>query len=232
MPFIGNCEVTGLAGRTETIRLNLNRHVNVFFGPNGSGKTSLLRLLHSALSNDKKQLNRTASTAASVEIEEVYLNHPEYLLDSQTVTRVLQYNQEPKLWRDASFILGGERAQKKLWVSSSDVEGSEDAGQEIDHVYLPISRLYATDEYRFANSLSRIGNSTSKISEEDLDKIFVDSINLLWLRYTRNVLADVRRTQDQGYSNILLNFLSPSGLMQNPHKSKTRSLLINGSSHL
>ena len=44
--------IEGLAGRPEVYRQKLKRDVNAFFGPNGSGKTSLLRILHSAFSDD------------------------------------------------------------------------------------------------------------------------------------------------------------------------------------
>lgn len=49
MGQITSFRVSGLAGRTRTLALELNSGVNVFWGLNGSGKTSLLKILHSAL---------------------------------------------------------------------------------------------------------------------------------------------------------------------------------------
>jgi recombinational DNA repair ATPase RecF len=50
MAHITEFTVEGLAGRAEPYSHQLDRHVNVFFGLNGSGKTSLLKLLHAAMS--------------------------------------------------------------------------------------------------------------------------------------------------------------------------------------
>ena len=44
--------VEGLAGKEKGFGHKLNRDINIFFGLNGSGKTSLLKILHSALSTD------------------------------------------------------------------------------------------------------------------------------------------------------------------------------------
>jgi ABC-type Na+ transport system ATPase subunit NatA len=51
MAMIRRFRIEGLAGRQDVCSAELNEFVNVCFGPNGSGKTSLLRILHSALSN-------------------------------------------------------------------------------------------------------------------------------------------------------------------------------------
>jgi len=50
--------VTGLAGRAQPVRHALDRHVNIRWGLNGSGKTSLLRILHAAFNNDTQGLAR------------------------------------------------------------------------------------------------------------------------------------------------------------------------------
>lgn len=50
----------------------MNRDVNVFFGPNGSGKTSLLWIIHSALDNDASILGRTLFRDADVRFHSVF----------------------------------------------------------------------------------------------------------------------------------------------------------------
>ena len=50
MAHITEFAITGLAGRTDVYSGRFNRDVNIFFGLNGSGKTSLLKILHSAMS--------------------------------------------------------------------------------------------------------------------------------------------------------------------------------------
>jgi ABC-type cobalamin/Fe3+-siderophores transport system ATPase subunit len=52
MSHIVSFSVAGLVGRDDVYSKELNRDVNIFFGLNGSGKTSLLRILHSAMSNN------------------------------------------------------------------------------------------------------------------------------------------------------------------------------------
>src|SRR5260221_196057 len=52
MAHITYFSIEGLAGRKEPCSYSLNKEINVFFGVNGSGKTSLLKILHSAVSGD------------------------------------------------------------------------------------------------------------------------------------------------------------------------------------
>jgi predicted ATPase len=59
-------EVQGLAGRRGAIKLELRPDVNIFFGLNGSGKSSLLKILHSALDNDATSLIRVPFKSAKV----------------------------------------------------------------------------------------------------------------------------------------------------------------------
>jgi ATPase subunit of ABC transporter with duplicated ATPase domains len=58
--------IDGLAGREERVHYELRRDVNIFFGLNGSGKTSLLKILHSGLENDSASLARVPFNSASI----------------------------------------------------------------------------------------------------------------------------------------------------------------------
>lgn len=53
MSHITEFSISGLAGSDQVYSQKLNQDVNVFFGLNGSGKTSLLKILHSAMSDDQ-----------------------------------------------------------------------------------------------------------------------------------------------------------------------------------
>jgi energy-coupling factor transporter ATP-binding protein EcfA2 len=66
MAHILEFSVDGLAGRKEEYARELNREVNVFFGSNGSGKTSLFKILHSAMSGDSAILNNVPFKKAKV----------------------------------------------------------------------------------------------------------------------------------------------------------------------
>lgn len=54
--FIESFKITKLWGYREDINLTFNNNVNVLIGPNGSGKTTILNLLHSILTADIPKL--------------------------------------------------------------------------------------------------------------------------------------------------------------------------------
>src|SRR5260370_1109340 len=95
MPSIRSIRIEGLAGRQDVCSLTFNDYVNVLFGPNGSGKTSVLRILHSALSNETEMLKDVPFTKAEVVIY-VYGEKSEatYRLD-KTVKSVRQAVTDP-----------------------------------------------------------------------------------------------------------------------------------------
>src|SRR5687768_10913274 len=66
MAFIEEFTIRGLAGREDTVHRVLDRHVNVFWGLNGAGKTSLLKILNSALKCDVLLLKRVPFESAEV----------------------------------------------------------------------------------------------------------------------------------------------------------------------
>jgi ABC-type uncharacterized transport system ATPase subunit len=69
MSHIVEFHVEGLAGKEKGFGARLNRDVNIFFGLNGSGKTSLLKILHSALSTNAALLANVPFTKAQVVVE-------------------------------------------------------------------------------------------------------------------------------------------------------------------
>jgi predicted ATP-dependent endonuclease of OLD family len=76
--------VEGLAGK-KGFGHKLNRDINIFFGLNGSGKTSLLKILHSALSTDTAPLANATFTKAEVVIESLhYKKQFRYSIDRTT----------------------------------------------------------------------------------------------------------------------------------------------------
>src|SRR6266851_4944995 len=68
MARIISFSVSGLAGREDNYSIRLQEDVNVFFGINGCGKTTLLKILHSALSTDTSILEGLPFKSAEVEI--------------------------------------------------------------------------------------------------------------------------------------------------------------------
>ena len=64
MSHIVEFSISGLAGRKDVYSQVLDRHLNVFFGLNGSGKTSLLKILHSAMSGESRILRNVPFSSA------------------------------------------------------------------------------------------------------------------------------------------------------------------------
>jgi len=74
MSHIVRFSVSGLAGRAEPFAQTLDRHLNIFFGLNGTGKTSLLKILHSAMKHDPSGLARVPFENADVTIYSLTYN--------------------------------------------------------------------------------------------------------------------------------------------------------------
>jgi energy-coupling factor transporter ATP-binding protein EcfA2 len=73
MTWVKSISVAGLAGRDGTTTLDFNRDVNVLWGVNGCGKTSLLKILHGALRGDAKSLVRVPFESATVKfVDDLY----------------------------------------------------------------------------------------------------------------------------------------------------------------
>lgn len=204
MAYIESCSVQGLAAQiNRTIRLN--RDVNVFFGGNGSGKTSLLKVLHSALSNNLSEMKRIALHSATVVITDAYIEGNECYLPARITRETPEGYPVPTLRLNAASIFGSvndRTREMKQWNSISDREGKDISFR---HTFLPISRLYYSEEARQENAWGLIQPK----SEADLDKSYVDTINFLWLRYTRNIGIDVQTAQADGLRAILFDFLVP-----------------------
>src|SRR5438552_13554874 len=100
MAHIVEFTVSGLAGRKSEYSQRLNRDVNIFFGLNGSGKTSLLKILHSAMQNDGSILRSVPFTRAVVTIATAR---------NKEVTQTISHVERPApVKSEPSDILAGE----------------------------------------------------------------------------------------------------------------------------
>lgn len=210
MAFIRSVEVDSLAAKRTSLRFTLNRDVNVFFGANGSGKTSLLRILHSAMSSRAKDLRRIAFSDATVEFSETWVVEPHMprayqgALTRTTLPPTLPPDQIPLSAEMAAPSLG-RVGEKKTWRTIPEELDSNRF--ELRHTYLPISRLYVTEDRRVARMLQSVSTSPG-LSELDLDRVFTEMVNLMWLRYTRNTSLEIEMKQTRGIGNILADFIT------------------------
>ena len=222
MAHIVEFSIKGLTGRKEDINITLNRDVNVFFGLNGSGKTSLLKILHSAMSNDSSILKDVPFSEAKVVIYSIAHNK-NYECTIQKEPKLTASKRsmkiDPRLWIgktknselvnvDYQSYFSGLVDQPQ-WEVTPEQPNSSKAWA---HTYLPISRLYV-------GSISSKRESSSDISEDQLDARFSDILQQVWMKYSYDVNSLVREAQEDGLANILRELLSPSGRTKKASKN-------------
>lgn len=197
MPYIKRFIVNGLAGRQDSYGATLNEEVNVFFGPNGSGKTSLLRILHSALTGDATTLEDVPFTRAEVTIQPYHVNEEEVLiLDREVIALQSAASAEPSEPR----LFSARRRRPGLeWTKNPP-----DAGNW-PHRYLPISRLYTSAS---TDNLSLYGGEST--SEKALESRFDQGINRLWKDYVSEMTRSINTAQEEGLARILESVISRS----------------------
>lgn len=225
MSHIVSFRIDGLAGRKKSLKIDLNRNINIIFGLNGSGKTSLLKILHSAMSNETENLNNVPFIAADVSIYSMEENKtftksikkPKELLEQGRVSsRVYQ----------PEIMIGGEvvryhqpSSDTEMKWSYSESKPKKDISVRWKHSYLPTTRLHVSDE-PYRPFLQRSQSVDYRLTEEQLDEYFARSVEHLWSRYSSQVLGDVRKAQEQGLANILKVVLSTDSARRKRRKSK------------
>jgi len=201
--------ISELAGKKEIYSKSLNPDVNIFFGLNGSGKTSLLKILHSALLSDTEILRQVPFKQATVK---AYSHQPnkeftctiEQIDDDRLKKEDLSLGEILNLTGDLlpdnlpdevrMFISRHRRAKELKWT----VKPQKPKWRGLRHAYLPISRLYLT-------KMTKV----SRLTEEQLDLLFARQVQELWTRYSMEILNTIRQAQEAGLSNVLKAILSP-----------------------
>jgi energy-coupling factor transporter ATP-binding protein EcfA2 len=205
MARIVSFSVDGLAGRDTPYSAKLHQDINVFFGINGCGKTTLLKILHSALSADASILDGLPFKSAEVEI---YLNRHKSVFRRRIEQRSLTAEQpedvsKGELERSTTSLLPGFRLRgggtRAAWVS----DPPEPDGEELTHYkigYLPITRLY--------RAVGTQSSGTRAMSEDELDARFAVEVQRRWTDYQAEVSVSVSEAQGKGLAKILHLVLS------------------------
>jgi predicted ATP-dependent endonuclease of OLD family len=219
-------EITGLAGNRGVQKAEFDKHINVFWGLNGSGKTSLLRILDSALSNDPSTISDVAFSEATV----VFLSEKHgATIERKLTSDSLEYGDEQEESVKSSHILeelpssrsrSGDLStsfaftqNKNLW-SSRMIEGDPDTNiaGSFRRQYLPITRLNDLQVRRFPGRLMA-ATLGSEIEEFD----FENDIENAWRIYNSSSLSQIRGIQQRGLADIL------NALFQASDESRTSS---------
>jgi len=224
MSHIVSFRIEGLAGRHEPLELELNRDTNIFFGMNGSGKTSLLKILHAAMSNETKILRGVPFTAAKVRIYSVNwdkiftrsIKKPELsYTKSSAVKRVV--HREVKIRNEITLFDEIPDNEVLVW-SCTPQKPKEASTTRWMHEYLPTTRLHISDELKIPWEYMHSGSQW--LTEEQLDSVFARTVEYFWSRYSTQMLSEVRTAQEQGLANILRVVLSTPSAKRKQRKSK------------
>lgn len=211
MAHITEIKIEGLLGRADSITIELNRSVNVFFGENGCGKTTLLKVLDAALSRDGAAMERLPITKAVVDIFSAEENRVfKHVWERTTASaRQLDPRQHLELLRseyidtfDGRYIVRHGQPETEWKLTPSRRKGI--TGTRWAHTFLPTTRLYFGD-----TGPGRTASPRSQLSEVELDQAFSDSVNRAWLQFYSKTLNEVRTIQESGLRTVLRQVLNP-----------------------
>lgn len=213
MAHITEIKIEGLLGRSEPIHLKLNRGVNIFFGENGCGKTTLLKVLDAALSQDGAAMERLPVKRATVDIfsitEDRIIKHVWEQSEAHDVRRDVRSNELlPREYVETTdgrlLLANGHR--ETAW--KLNVRRNKTSATRWAHTFLPTTRLYFGD-----SAPGRVSASRSQFSEAELDQAFSDSVNRAWLQFFSKTLNEVRSIQESGLRTVLRQVLNPDADM-------------------
>ncbi|MFA4920107.1 MAG: AAA family ATPase [Thermodesulfovibrionales bacterium] len=228
MSHIVSFRVEGLTGRKKPLELELNRDTNIFFGLNGSGKTSLLKIFHAAMANNTKILAAVPFTAAEVSIysmtwKKVFTRSIKKIgVARDTGSRGRRViHRELTIGREVVTAEEEIRPEEGLTWTCTPATPKEASSSRWAHEYLPTSRLHVSDEDElYGLPIEYTRQNRPWLTEEQLDSFFARSVEQLWSRYSAQVLGAVRKAQEQGLASILRAVLSPESASGRRRTSK------------
>ena len=193
--------IEGLAGKSDPLEYKLDRHLNVFYGVNGSGKTSLLKILNSAMSNDASILENVFFNSARVGVYSVNKNR--------------EFN---LVCKKDKAILRKEKIYTQIWSPSGEENGIqtfsnlEKLSWQVEEGYNSLNHAYLD-----TNRLSILGTSASSTSYENNyftkpqspDESFETFINQNWTSYYSSVQNEINAFQEKGIVEILTSVINP-----------------------
>lgn len=227
MAHITEIKIDGLLGREDSIRLELDSRVNIFFGENGCGKTTLLKVLDAALSRNGSVMEGLPVAKAVVDIY------------SSSEKRVFRHTWERREGK-AIQLKKGEQYEQMYAEFFETEEGRAiihrslvDVGWRISptsrtrispngswaHTFLPTTRLY------FGGDGQARENARQRLSEKELDNAFSESVSRSWLQFYSKTLAEVRSIQESGLLAVLRHVLD-QGSSVSPRKSPDISAIF------
>lgn len=218
MSHIVEFKITGLVGRTGVYQRKLNRDLNVFYGLNGSGKTSLLRILDSAMSGDADILRIVPFESAEVTIFSIHykrefvrtISKSEILGEPPTGEGKGQRPPIPTVTIEEAVETGHQlrlpSSEKEIRWKVEPSEPDTFKTQWI-HTYLPTWRLYP--DYDLYAPLLREKPGDTMEREYNWDRFFARSLEEIWSGYSNQLLSEIQKIQADGLASILKGILTP-----------------------
>jgi len=178
------------------LEFDLARDLNIYFGVNGSGKTSLLKILYSALQNDVRHLRRVKFDEATVVLSHKPHGEPEEItrwISSKALESIPPASQLINFPGPSGVVQVPVGMPQQGWRSEPAFNDGFPA------TYLPISRFVIENNNQFQWNLQ----DPTPYSEANLDQQFVNQINQRWFGYQNVMLNQIRQLQAQGMASIL-----------------------------
>lgn len=206
MAHIVEFEVEGLAGREGTYRCKLNRDINMFFGVNGSGKTSLLKVLNSAMKQDAGLLADVPVRRASVVIySQDYDEEFTYTFDkvkSLRGARTPEQREEAGVFTFGSEVPSPSRAGWKM-LAGAGTRKRKEVSSGWHHQYLPTTRLHDFPANFQQPGLQFMGSRVS-----DIDAQLEGLLRGYWADFFGQIQVKVRQLQQQALVDIMNEVLT------------------------
>lgn len=218
MAHIVEFKIAGLAGRKDVYTAKLNRDINVFFGLNGSGKTSLLKILHSALGDDMEIIKTVPFEWAEITFHSVDYNknfvltlHKNHMKRRRSpMIKETAKAVEPRISdtdesiRDM-YTYYGLPSKELSWKYKPKLPPH--SPRAWNHEYLPTYRLYSAAE-PYSYRVSRDIRETKEFAY-DWEMLFERNFHRLWLSYSNRYLSEIQMIQGEGLAKVLRRVLTP-----------------------
>ena len=201
MAHIIDFTVEGLAGRNVDYSRSLHRDVNIFFGSNGSGKTSLLKILVSALRDETRELRRVSLREARVRVFSVdhgaditlkLAKEQKSLLPAERgeVRERARLHPRAVVHADASGqrVLFTDDDEEDQWRWVEEPQGFVRRRVALNTRFLGTSRLHLDERARYRQSEGD--------PEEVLNEWFMRSLTNKWTSYFAYRQLEVQRRTD------------------------------------
>jgi predicted ATP-binding protein involved in virulence len=220
LAWIEQVKVAGLAGQDKTHDFRLNQDVNVFWGLNGCGKTSLLKIIHSALDGN-------ANTLIRVPVESAEVTFVEPRINKRFVRKLHKLKGEapeaPDLFDSAAAEeyerIQVQRIGEKEAMEWRTTPKSEAFRRHFTHQYLPISRVSTSSRFQ-GRKRGYAPDRFDLLDEASFDQIFAEGIHNIWRDYSTEELMNVRSIQNHGLSEILRGVIDRADSHANNQSSK------------